>query len=224
MKIALHGYGKMGRAVEQAAQANGHEIAARFDRDRPVTAEALQTADVVIDFSNAELLDQIVDAACQAEKDLVIGTTGWNNRLPALRNRCKDRIGVVYAANFSPGANVFFRIAREAAAMFAHVPDYAAGVEERHHAQKKDAPSGTAVRLAREVKEGSGGKLVPPVASLRVGHEIGLHRLVFDSPDEVVELSHRARSRMGFARGAILAAEKIRGRKGFFSFEDLLFG
>lgn len=225
MKIALHGYGKMGRAVEQAAQATGHEIVARFDRDRPMKPNALRVADVVIDFSHVDSLDGVLEAACGAKKNLVIGTTGWNEKLEQVRGRCRsESIGVVYAANFSPGANAFFRIARQSAALFAQVPECSAGIEERHHSQKKDAPSGTALRLAAEVQEGSGGKFKPSIASSRVGHEFGLHTLFFDSPDDLVEMSHRARGRMGFARGAILAAERIRGRSGFFSFEELLFG
>src|SRR5207247_3049291 len=101
-------------------------------------------------------------------------------------------------------------------------PQYTAGMEERHHAQKKDAPSGTAVRIASEVKQGSAGKLDPPIVSSRVGSEFGLHTLFFDSPDDLIEISHRARGREGFARGAILAAEKIRGQKGLLRFDELV--
>src|SRR5205823_13230839 len=106
--------------------------------------------------------------------------------------------------------------------LFAKFPRYAAGIEERHHAQKKDAPSGTALRIASEVKQGSGGKIDPPIVSSRVGSEFGLHTLFFDSPDDLIEISHRARGREGFARGAILAAEKIRGRKGLVRFDELV--
>ncbi|HET7711592.1 MAG TPA: dihydrodipicolinate reductase C-terminal domain-containing protein, partial [Thermoanaerobaculia bacterium] len=155
---------------------------------------------------------------------LVIGSTGWNDRLGAIRARVEHAgIGCVYASNFSAGANVLFALARHAAELFARFPQYSAGIEERHHQQKKDAPSGTALRLGSEVNQGSGGKLDPPVAASRVGYEFGLHTLFFDSPDDLIEISHRARGRDGFARGAILAAELVHGRKGFFRFEDLLF-
>lgn len=223
MKIALHGYGKMGKAVEQAAAAAGHQIVAWFDHRRKIGEGSLNGAEVVIDFSSPEALDGVLEAACQGRTNLVIGTTGWSERLDQIRQHCsRQRIGVVYAPNFSPGAIVFLRLARQAAAMFATLPDYAAGIEERHHSQKKDVPSGTALRLAREVKAG-GGRFDPPIAASRIGSEFGLHTLFFDSPHDLVEISHRARGRMGFAHGALIAAEKIKGRVGFFSFEELLF-
>ena len=113
-------------------------------------------------------------------------------------------------------------IGRRAGELFARFPQYVAGMEERHHAQKKDAPSGTALRIAREVKEGSGGKLDPAIAFSRIGNEFGLHTLFFDSPDDLIEISHRARGREGFARGALMAAEMLRGRKGLIRFEEMV--
>jgi 4-hydroxy-tetrahydrodipicolinate reductase len=209
MKIALHGYGKMGHAVERVANDAGHEIVQPSD------------AEVLIDFSNASVLDEALALAIDNELDLVIGTTGWNDRVDEVRARVKN-IGCVYASNFSPGANAVFALARRAGELFARFPQYAAGMEERHHAQKKDAPSGTALRIASEVKSGSGGKLDPPIAASRIGAEFGLHTLFFDSPDDLVEISHRARGREGFARGAVFAAELIRGKKGLFRFDELL--
>jgi len=210
MKIALHGHGKMGQAVERVAQANGHEIVDAADR-----------ADVLIDFSHASALDRVLSIATDNGLDLVIGTTGWNDRIDEVRQRVAN-IGCVYASNFSPGANVVFALARRAGELFAKFPQYAAGMEERHHSQKKDAPSGTAIRIANEVKSGSGGKLDPPIASSRVGAEFGLHTLFFDSPDDLIEISHRARGREGFARGAVVAAELVRGRKGLMTFDELI--
>src|SRR6185436_330795 len=164
-----------------------------------------------------------VGLAGEHHLDLVIGTTGWNDRLDDVRKRVEAAgIGCVYASNFSPGANVLFALARRAGELFARFPQYAAGMEERHHSQKKDAPSGTALRIAAEVKGGSGGKLDPPIAASRVGSEFGLHTLFFDSPDDLVEISHRARGREGFARGAVFAAGLVRGRKGLFRFDELL--
>jgi 4-hydroxy-tetrahydrodipicolinate reductase len=220
MKIALHGYGKMGRTVERVARESGHEVVCIFDEGRE---DPLAGAEVLIDFSHAGALDHALGIACDNALDLVIGTTGWNERLADVRARVEQsEIGCVYASNFSPGANVTFALARRAGELFARFPQYAAGMEERHHAQKKDAPSGTALRIANEVREGSGGKLVPPVAASRVGSEFGLHTLFFDSPDDLVEISHRARGRDGFARGAVLAAEMVRGRRGFFRFDELV--
>lgn len=211
MKLALHGYGKMGHAVEKVAKEAGHEI---------VDAGA---AEVLIDFSSASGVDEAVAIACGRHIDLVIGTTGWNDRFPEIRARIeRGGIGCIYASNFSPGANAVFALARRAGELFSRFPQYAAGIEERHHAQKKDAPSGTAKRIADEVRSGSGGKLGPPIVSSRVGAEFGLHTLFFDSPDDLIEISHRARGRDGFARGAVLAAEMVRGRKGLISFDQLL--
>ena len=220
MKIALHGYGKMGRAVENVARERGHEIAAILSGHGETD---LNGAEVMIDFSQAGAVDEAVDLSCAKKIALVIGTTGWNERIAEVRSKIeKAGIGAVHAANFSPGATVTFALARRAGELFARFPQYAAGMEERHHAQKKDAPSGTALRIAGEVKEGSGGRLDPPVAASRVGSEFGLHTLFFDSPDDLVEISHRARGRDGFARGAVIAAELIRGRKGFFRFDELV--
>jgi 4-hydroxy-tetrahydrodipicolinate reductase len=211
VNLALHGYGKMGHAVERVAREAGHEIV------EPASAA------VLIDFSHASVLDRAVAIACEHRIDLVIGTTGWNDRLDDVHARVEAAgIGCVYASNFSPGANVVFALARRAGELFARFPQYSAGMEERHHAQKKDAPSGTAIRIAGEVKDGSEGGLDPPIVSSRVGAEFGLHTLYFDSPDDLVEISHRARGREGFARGAVFAAERVQGRKGLFRFDQLL--
>jgi 4-hydroxy-tetrahydrodipicolinate reductase len=220
MKLALHGYGKMGRTIERVAKERGHEVVCILDIDRD---EPLSGAEVVVDFSHASALERVVALATENKIGAVIGTTGWNERMNEVRERVeKSGIGCVYASNFSPGANVVFALARRAGELFARFPQYAAGMEERHHDQKKDAPSGTAIKIAAEVKNGSDGKLDPPIASSRVGSEFGLHTLYFDSPDDLIEISHRARGRDGFARGAVLAAELIAGRKGFFRFDELV--
>lgn len=220
MKIALHGYGKMGKTIERVAKEAGHDVVCIFDVDRN---DPLSGAEVLIDFSHASALDHALGIACDNQLDYVIGTTGWNDRVDDVRKRVEAAgIGCVYASNFSPGANVMFALARRAGELFARFPQYAAGMEERHHSQKKDAPSGTALKIAGEVKEGSEGRLDPPIAASRVGAEFGLHTVFFDSSDDLVEISHRARGREGFARGAVFAAERIRGRKGLISFAELL--
>lgn len=222
MKVVLHGHGKMGAAVEPLVPLRGHELVASFDEDRPLP-DRVEGADVIIDFSHASAIDRLVDVAVSSGVNLVIGTTGWNDRLDDVRRRIeKGGIGAVYASNFSPGANVLFALAKRAGELFGGFPQYAAGMEERHHDQKKDAPSGTALRIAASVREGSGGKLDPPIAASRVGREFGLHTLFFDSEDDLVELSHRARGRQGFARGAVIAAELIAGKRGLLKFEDLI--
>jgi 4-hydroxy-tetrahydrodipicolinate reductase len=222
MRLALHGYGKMGRTIEKVAAARGHEVVAIYD---VAQNPSLNGAEAVIDFSHASALDHALALACDTGCALVIGTTGWNERLDEIRSRIESAgIGAVYASNFSPGANVTFALARRAGELFAKFPQYAAGMEERHHSQKKDAPSGTALKIAAEVRDGSGGKLDPPIVSSRVGAEFGLHTLFFDSPDDLIEISHRARGREGFAQGAVLAAELLGGRKGLFRFDELVMG
>ncbi|MFZ2492777.1 MAG: dihydrodipicolinate reductase C-terminal domain-containing protein [Thermoanaerobaculia bacterium] len=221
MNIALHGYGKMGRTIERIARERGHEVVAVIDVDR---ADPLTGAEVLIDFTNAEGVERAVGLACGAGIALVIGSTGWNDRVNAVRQQVESAgIACIYAANFSPGANVAFALARRAGELFAGLPQYAAGIEERHHSQKKDAPSGTAIRIATEVRDGSGAKLDPPIAASRVGAEFGFHTLFFDSPDDVIEISHRARGRDGFARGAVMAAEMTTDRRGFLKFDELIF-
>ncbi len=220
MKLALHGYGKMGHAVEKIARESGHDVVAIFTSSKK---SQLNGAEVVIDFSQGAGVDEAVSLACDNRVSLVIGTTGWNDRLDFVRKRIEQAgIGCVYASNFSPGANVTFALARRAGELFRRFPQYSAGIEERHHAQKKDAPSGTALRLANEVKSASSGKLDPPVVASRVGSEFGLHTLFFDSPDDLIEISHRARGREGFARGAVLAAELVKDRKGLIRFDELV--
>ena len=220
MKLALHGYGKMGKTIERVAIEMGHEVVCILDVERN---DPLSGAEVLIDFSHASALDRVLDIASENHVDLVIGTTGWNERMAEVRQRIEQAgTGCVHASNFSPGANAMFALARRAGELFARFPQYAAGMEERHHSQKKDAPSGTALKIASEVKEGSRGKLDPPIASSRVGAEFGLHTLFFDSTDDLVEISHRARGREGFARGAVFAAERIRGRKGLLRFDEIL--
>lgn len=220
MRIAIHGYGKMGHTIEKMASERGHQVVCVFDVEHE---EPLSGAEVMIDFSHASALDHALGVACENKLDLVIGTTGWNDRIDDVRARVDGAgIGCVYASNFSPGANVVFALARRAGELFARFPQYAAGMEERHHSQKKDAPSGTALRIAGEVKGGSDGKLDPAIAASRVGAEFGLHTLFFDSPDDLVEITHRARGREGFARGAVMAAEMVRGKKGLMRFDELV--
>ncbi len=220
MKVAIHGYGKMGRTIERMAKERGHDVVCILDVDRE---EPLNGSEVLIDFSHAAALDHALGLACDNGIALVVGTTGWNERAGDVRARVeKAGIGCVYASNFSPGANVAFALARRAGEIVARFPQYEAGIEERHHSQKKDAPSGTALKIAGEVKQGSAGKLAPPIVSSRVGAEFGLHTLFFDSADDLIEITHRARGRDGFARGAVVAAEMIRGRRGFFTFEELV--
>lgn len=225
MKIVLIGYGAMGQLVGKLAAEQGHEVAATIDIDDAVkTAEdlaaALDGSDVAIDFSVAAAVTRNAEAAAIAGVPLVIGTTGWLNDLNTIRNIISENDGaLVYGSNFSVGAQVFFRIAAKAAEMFQHLESYDAFIEEAHHKRKVDAPSGTALQLGRIVADHLGRDV--PISSTRAGHIPGTHRIGFDSSADHITLSHVARSREGFALGALMAAKWIVGRKGVYEYAEI---
>jgi 4-hydroxy-tetrahydrodipicolinate reductase len=222
VRIALHGYGRMGKAVEEVALQRKHQIVARYDEDAPLPGQ-LEGIDAVIDFSHAAAIEHLFEVACRSGVPVVTGTTGWNDLKESIASRVESAgIAAIHASNFSIGANIVFSLARHAGEMFGEQTQYAAGVEERHHDQKKDAPSGTALRIAAAVREGSGGAFDPPIVASRVGKEFGLHTLFFDSEDDLIEISHRARGRNGFARGAVVAAEMLPEVRGLVEFGELL--
>jgi 4-hydroxy-tetrahydrodipicolinate reductase len=224
VRIALHGYGRMGKAVEEVALQRKHQIAARFDEDNPLP-EQLEGVDAIIDFSHAAAVGHLFDVACRSSVPLVSGTTGWDDQKEAIAARVDSAgIAAIFASNFSIGANIVFALARQAGELFGSQAQYAAGIEERHHDQKKDAPSGTALRIAAAVREGSSGVIDPAIVASRVGKEFGLHTLFFDSEDDLIEISHRARGRNGFARGAVVAAEMLPDARGLVEFGELLSG
>lgn len=226
----------MGAEVERWAPEAGHEIAARLGRGSNLE-EALGGADVAIDFSAAEAVSTHVRAAVEAEVPIVVGTTGWYAELDAVRRLVEEGEGaLVYGANFSIGANLFLHLAETAARLLDPFPDYDPFVVERHHRGKKDAPSGTAHvlaerligRLKRKSRIQAGnpeGAIAPEalhVVSVRAGEAFGHHEVSFDGASDTVTIAHTARSREGFARGAVYAAEWIRGKKGFFEFSSTL--
>ncbi len=219
MKIAIVGYGKMGHMVEGLASAAGHEIAARFDIDKPFTAGDF---DVAIDFSFPTAVVENVRVVSAAGVNLVVGTTGWFEHLDEVKSIVAAAgTGLIYGANFSVGANLFFRIIREAAELLKAHKDFEPWVWEMHHSAKKDAPSGTALKLAAQLEQiyGRGGF---SVSSTRAGGAPGTHTVGFDSLADSITLTHTARSREGFALGALFAAQWIRGRKGCYEFSEAL--
>jgi 4-hydroxy-tetrahydrodipicolinate reductase len=231
VKVAVVGYGKMGREVEAVARERGHEpVVVRGGSAFPAGVP------VGIDFTRADAVLANTRAALGAGARYVIGTTGWDAQGDELaRLVAETKGGVVHAANFSLGVNLFYKVVREAAALFARFPEYDPYVLERHHRQKKDAPSGTARALARILVEAGGprphaataleGPLADDrfhVAALRAGGIVGEHTVGFDSGGDEVLLEHRARTRRGFALGAVLAAEWIAERSGFHGFEDVV--
>jgi len=237
MKIALLGYGKMGREVEAAAIAAGHTIAATFDVGREATVEALRSsgASVAIDFSQPGAVEANVRLCAKAALPIVIGTTAWEPAMPKVRRVVEEAgIGCVVGSNFSIGVNLFLQMVRDASARL-NGAGYDAYILEAHHRGKKDYPSGTALRLSEAVVAGMKpktkvawelprGEAISPdtllISSIRAGTITGTHTVGFESEDDSIELIHRAKSRRGFATGAIRAAEWIVGRKGFHRFEE----
>ena len=225
MRFGIVGAGKMGREIEATAARRGHDIVWTLDSranagGAGLTPERLSGADVVFEFTNPTSASGNLLGLGRSGATVVCGTTGWDRDLPRVTGAFRAGGGaLVHAANFSVGVRHFLDLARLAASLYP-AAGYAVFLVEEHHAEKRDAPSGTARKIAGIVEAESG---VPPtVASVRAGTVPGLHRLVFESPEDEVELVHRARGRAGFARGAVWAAERVAGRKGVFEFGDLL--
>ena len=225
MKIALIGYGAMGQLVGKLAKDQGHQVTLTLDIDdatRTVEdlAGALRASDVAVDFSVADMVSKNAEACARAGVPLVVGTTGWQSRVADVQRIVTERDGaLIYGANFSVGVQVFYRIAARAAELFRGLESYDAFIEEAHHKRKRDAPSGTAVQL-RDIVAPDLGREVP-VTSTRAGYIPGTHRLGFDSAADQITLTHTARSREGFAAGALLAARWIIGRKGMYEFAEV---
>ncbi|NJB85743.1 4-hydroxy-tetrahydrodipicolinate reductase [Lewinella marina] len=223
MKIVLLGYGKMGRYIEQLALQAGHQVVLRVDEDNreQIGASDLAAADVAIEFSRPDAAVANIDLALAAGVPIVVGTTGWLDQLPAVRLRVERAGGALfYASNFSIGVNVFFSAARQMARKLAH-EGYTARIEEIHHTEKLDAPSGTALTLQEKIASQFPPGAVP-IESYREPDVPGTHRLTFTSAVDTIELTHTAKSREGFARGALSAAAWIIGKRGIFTMSDLL--
>jgi 4-hydroxy-tetrahydrodipicolinate reductase len=225
MRIALIGYGRMGHAVRALAEERGHEVPVIIGEAHENMAaerfpETLRMADVAIDFSSAEAVRRNVEACMLAQIPIVEGTTGWNAQLSDIKFLVEESGGVmVHGANFSIGVNLFYKVAEYAATLFSKFPEYEAFIEEQHHSRKKDAPSGTALKLKDVVEK---HVQVGDIAATRAGNIPGTHRLGFDGKADQILLEHTARSREGFALGAIMAAEWIVGKNGFYEFGDVI--
>ena len=226
MKIALIGNGAMGQLVAAEAKAAGDEVGTTITSvDKTLTpdqvADKIRGHDVAIDFSVGEAVLKNIEACARAGVPLVEGTTGWKAHEATARQIVTEHsAALVYGANFSIGVNLFYRIADRAAALFASVNGYAPFIEEAHHMRKRDAPSGTALQLRELMAKHLGPEI--PTASTRAGYIPGTHRVGFDSEADQILLVHTARSRRGFASGALLAAHWIVGRTGVFEFADVI--
>ena len=226
MKIALIGHGTMGQLVAAEARKAGDDVGTIITSEESAQdvdrlSEKLRGHDVAIDFSVAALVLKSIEACARASVPLVEGTTGWNDHLSEARmiiERCGGSL--VYGANFSVGVSIFYRIVERAAALFAAVDGYAPFIEEAHHSRKRDAPSGTALRLREVMSEHLGSEI--PISSTRAGYIPGTHRVGFDSEADQIRLTHETRSRQGFATGALLAAHWIIGRTGVFEFSEVM--
>ncbi len=226
MKIALIGHGAMGNLVESLVAKTNDEVAVIVNESHAHLAaeqlgETLAIADVAVDFSTAEAVRRNVEACMVAGIPLVEGTTGWSSEKDAIRTLVSEHDGAfVFGANFSVGVNLFYRIVEFASELFAKFPEYEAFIEEQHHSRKKDAPSGTALKLKEIIAEHIRKDI--SIAATRAGNIPGTHRVGFDGMADQILLEHFARSREGFAAGALMAADWIIGKKGFYEFDDVM--
>ena len=219
MRILLVGYGKMGQLVEQLAISEGMEIASRIDVG---SGDWSTPADVAIDFSTAAALKENFPRYVERKLPAVIGTTGWADLAPGFRQQADYAgLGVVASANFSIGINLFEMMVADAARMMRQHPQYGAWIHEAHHVTKRDAPSGTAL-LLRDAMAAAGYDRPIDISATRAGAIPGTHTIGFDGPSDTIVLTHTARDRRGFASGALLAAQWVRGKRGWFSMMDVL--
>lgn len=245
MKIALLGYGKMGKAIEKVAVAKGHDIVYKVNMENafdfmPIS---LQNVDVAIDFSMPSAAVENIQKCFEAKVPIIVGTTGWYDQFDMIKERCMtEGQSMVYSTNFSIGVNIFYKLNKILAKMMSDQHDYDVMIEEVHHTEKKDHPSGTALSLVNHIlaenkvktewkgrllyNENMPAQSVKPhellIESKRVGEVTGDHTVKYESMIDEIEITHRAKSRYGFAKGAVLAAEWIQGRKGLFTMEDIL--
>ncbi|MGO9865417.1 MAG: 4-hydroxy-tetrahydrodipicolinate reductase [Terriglobales bacterium] len=222
MNLLILGCGKTGSLVAEVARERRHSVRT-VDIDENANASALTPAflapfDVAIDFTAPSAVFANAEACIRARKNIVVGTTGWYDQLPRLRELALSaNTGFLYGTNFSIGVNLFFEIVATAAAALKY--DYSGEIFERHHAQKKDAPSGTAITLKKIVRESGGQEL--EIVSFREGDAVGMHEVVFNSAGDRIYLCHDAKSRRGFAEGAVRAAEWLAGKTGFYEFRNV---
>ena len=227
LNLALLGHGKMGRVVASIAPARGFDLRLILEIDSnpdgvAITEENFRGIDVAIDFTQPDVVVENIRRVAALGVSLVVGTTGWNDRMAEVEKIVAESgIGLVHAANFSIGVQLFYRLAREAARIFAPYAMYEPYIIEAHHKFKKDAPSGTALELKRRVEPGLPGREIP-TSSVRGGYIPGTHELGFDSEADTVLVRHSARSRQGFAEGALYAARWVAGKKGLFAFDKIL--
>lgn len=231
MKIVLLGYGKMGKAIEKIALERGHSVVLKISDD--INNYNIKTADVAIDFSIPEAAVKNISHCLKNDVPIISGTTGWLKNYNDMIALAKEKDGAfIYASNFSLGVNIFFELNKQLAKMMSNLKQYDVDLEEIHHTQKLDAPSGTAITLAEGIIENStynnwslGKSNVPktiPIESKRIEEVPGTHFVNYNSPVDAISISHTAHNREGFALGAVIAAEWIIGKTGVFTMNDVL--
>ncbi len=236
MRIALIGYGKMGKAIEEVALLRGHEIVLKIDQPNlhDFTKENMIKADVAIEFTSPLTAFENIKSCIEFGVPVVCGSTGWTDKLEEMKKNCVDKNGsFIYSSNYSVGVNIFFEVNKKLAQLMASHKDYEVILEETHHTQKKDAPSGTAISLAEQllehikrkkqwVNEISDNPEDLEIISQRIDPAPGAHSIKYSSAIDDIEIIHTAHNRKGFATGAVLAAEFIKDKKGFFTMKDVL--
>jgi 4-hydroxy-tetrahydrodipicolinate reductase len=236
MKIAIIGYGKIGKIIEEAAIEKGHTIGLIIDliNQADLTVQNLAGHDVAIEFTTPASAWHNISVCFDAEMPVVSGTTGWHDRIPEIKARClRENQAFVYSSNFSIGVNILFHINRQLARLMKPFSQYKPGIEEIHHIKKLDAPSGTAISLAQEMIDeiphlknwtltDATDKQILPVKAIRADDIIGIHEVIYESDMDTISIRHSAKNRKGFATGAIMAVEFIVNKKGFFTMQDVL--
>ena len=238
MKIALIGYGKMGKIIEKIALSRGHEIVARIDVDNmeDIHSDAFRSADAAIEFTMPKVAEENCRKALEEGVPVVCGTTGWADKMDGIKKLAEEKgKAFLWTSNFSVGVNVFFAVNKYLAKIMNGFDQYDVSMTETHHIHKLDAPSGTAVTLAEGILENlerkkswtlAGAAPVEAdsigIEAIREGEVPGIHTIVYDSPVDSITITHSAKSREGFALGAVMAAEFIQGKKGFLSMQDML--
>ncbi len=234
IELALVGYGKMGKMIESIINPEEFKITGKYDVTNPVVEHLKDKPDVAIEFSTPGAVLGNIEFLASKGINIVCGTTAWYENAETVQAIIeKFNVGFIYASNFSVGVNIFFQIVKEAAKLFDKYPAYKIGLEETHHTQKLDKPSGTAIRIAEYLLQEinrkriiSSDEAVPDneainIISNRIENVVGNHKVIFESEADTIFLEHNAKSRIGFAEGALLAAKYIHGKKGFYKFEDI---
>ena len=223
MKVLLLGHGKTGALVADIARQRGHEVRSLRSHDnqdgRGLTLEVLQQTDVVIDFTTPHAAIPNIIRCAEARTPMIVGTTGWYQHLDKVRELVTERkAALLYGSNFSIGMNFFFKAVQAIAPILKN--NYRGNIVERHHVHKKDKPSGTAVTLQKILESGTGAQV--EVASVREGETVGMHLVMLDSANDTILFTHDAKNRLGFAEGAVRAAEWIQGKTGFYEFPEIV--